>query len=103
HGLALGVGGGTIDVTTGNTVTQTANLAGGTQAFTKSGDGTLIFKNGNYAWGSTAVTGGILQLGASGGTATFSLNGTATIASGATLAFYAGNNSFGGTSFADAG
>lgn len=66
--IALGNGGGAIDVTSGNTLTLSGSVTG-TGGLIKSDSGTLVLSGGtannNYA-GSTTISGGTLQIGTSG-------------------------------------
>jgi autotransporter-associated beta strand protein len=63
--IAGGVSGGTIEVTTGNTVTYNG-VAAGSGAFTKSGAGALALGGNNTMTGAANVTGGLLDLTADG-------------------------------------
>ncbi|MGJ3244036.1 MAG: autotransporter-associated beta strand repeat-containing protein [Opitutales bacterium] len=76
RGIDLGLAGGFIDVTAGESLTYGGVMDGGIGAFEKRGDGTLILSGTNTYAGATAITGGTLQvsadanLGAAPGTAT---------------------------------
>jgi autotransporter-associated beta strand protein len=63
--IAGGVSGGTVEVTTGNTVTYNG-IAAGSGAFTKSGAGALALGGNNTMTGAANVTGGLLDLTADG-------------------------------------
>ncbi|MEQ1859482.1 MAG: autotransporter-associated beta strand repeat-containing protein [Chthoniobacteraceae bacterium] len=82
--LTLGLGGGTVDVNPGATLTASGSIAG-SGSLTKTGAGTFVISgNANSYAGGTVIDAGTLQLANPGGSATGS--GGITVNNGATLA-----------------
>jgi autotransporter-associated beta strand protein len=81
RGIALGTGGGTVDVNNGTTLTYGGIIAG-TGALTKADTGTLILSGANTYTGGTNINAGTLRLGAS---ERLYNNSAVSVAAGATL------------------
>ncbi len=81
RGITLGAGGGTLDVSSSNTLTYGGIIAGA-GSLTKADSGTLVLSGANTYTGATNITGGTLTLGVANAISTSS---AVAIASGATL------------------
>lgn len=96
--IGLGGGGGTIEVTSGNTFTVTGAVSSQTTrgfgALRKTGPGTLVLAGNNTYSGGTTVSAGTLRAGSS--TALGASGATLTLAAGATLQTNGQNVTVGG-------
>jgi autotransporter-associated beta strand protein len=80
--VALGSGGGTLEVTTGNSLTVDGLFSGST-TLTKTGAGTLVLGGANTGFsGSVAINGGTLSIGASNHLGDASATNTLSLAGG---------------------
>ncbi|MBU6303342.1 MAG: autotransporter-associated beta strand repeat-containing protein [Verrucomicrobia bacterium] len=80
--VALGSGGGTLEVTTGNSLTVDGLVSGST-TLTKTGAGTLVLGGANTGFsGSVAINAGILSIGASNHLGDASATNTLSLAGG---------------------
>lgn len=84
--LTLGTGGGTVGVTSGNTLTLSAALAANANALTKTDVGTLALTAGSTRTGTTLISGGKLSSTLLTGVG----SGTVTVSTGATYELSAG-------------
>ncbi len=84
--VVLNAGGGTFDVTAGNTLTINGGITGSGN-LTKSNSGTLILNGNSQYLGNTWVTGGVLRVGNSAGSST-TLYSTTSVLNGGTLGGY---------------